>query len=185
MTITKKDIPRYVIRTADGDYGVVALEVGERSVTVLAESSFGSYCYHWNATGCNPIRFLGNMSRDYAMGKFRGHDYMVFDREKQEQEHRKAVIAKRRERQMEHEDARWCYDEIGHVCDARSLDQYWANFYHNDDLIKHLYGGDIGDQSAETRPDSQCVGFWESIWVPLMEHLAAETATAPAIAEAI
>jgi hypothetical protein len=182
-TITDKLITRYVVRAADGDYGVVALDLGERSVTVMAESSFGSYCYHWNATGCNPIEALRKMSFQYAMQKFRGGAYKVFDRAAQEKTLRAHTLEKRRARQLDAEDARWSYDEIEHVCDAYSVDQFWANLCHSE-LSKHLFNNDVGEVRAETCPDPLCVGFWEAIWVPLMAHLGAGATQAPAAAEA-
>ena len=150
----------------------------------MAESPFGSFGHFWNATGGNPILFLRRLRFNHAMRNMRGPSYEIFDREAQEKVLRSLTLTRRRARKITAEAARWSLDELEHVCDARSLDHFWANLHHSD-LCTHLFGDDIRGFSAETCPDPACVDFWDLFWVPLMARLAQDAAKAPEAAEVI
>lgn len=170
--ITEKAVTSYTVRTVDGDYGTVALEVGEHSVSVLAESSFGSFGYHWSSTGLDPVGFLKRISFDYTMLKFRGTDYEVYDQDATEASLKTQIIATRRRRNIEAEDARSLFEEVADVCDARTVNEFKSNMYRSGNLLTAIYENDYSSVEAKLRYDPQCVGFWDSIWLPLMDHLA-------------
>ncbi len=170
-SISEKTITSYTVHAGDGDYGTVALELGEHSVTVMAESSFGTYGYHWSNTGSDPIGFLQRIRIDYAMGKFRGEEYNVFDRAAQEKELKTRILQDRRQDTIDAEHAREMFDQISEVCEAYTVNEFKSNMYYSGALIRHIYDNDCSEVDAATRPDPQCVGFWESIWRPLMAHL--------------
>jgi len=153
-----------------GDFGTVALEIGDGSVSVLAESSFGSFGYHWSRTGADPVAFLRRISFDYAMMKFRGRDYEVYDRSGQERELKSQVLAARRSKGLSAEEAREQSDDVVSVCEASTVNEFKSNMYHSS-LLAALYDNDCSAVDAKLVYDPQCVGFWDAIWVPLMAHL--------------
>ena len=177
--IHQKQITRYCMRTTDGQHATIALDIGADSVTFMADSSFGPFCHRWNGTGGNPVAFLRGLRYDDVMQQLRGDASRIFDREAQEKVLQARTIALRLQDKLDAEHARWCFDEVGHVCDARSLDQFWANLFHSD-LSLHLFNNCIAGFSAETRAHPHCVDFWDLMWVPLMAQLAREAAPATA-----
>ena len=180
--IHQKQITRFFLRTTDGQYATIALDIGADSVSIMADSSFGPFCHHWNVTGGNPVAFLRGLRYDAAMAQLRGDASRIFDREAQEQVLQARAVTLRRQRKLSAKHARWSYEEVGHVCDARSLDQFWANLFHSD-LSIHLFNNCIGGFSAETRAHPHCVDFWDLMWVPLMAQLARDAAQVPVRAE--
>lgn len=182
--IISNQITSYTISIADDRSATVALTIGNDSVAVMAESPFGSFGHAWNKTGGNPIQFLRRLRFDQAMRDLRGPSFEIFDREAQEKVLRSLTLTRRRARKITAEAARWSLDELEHVCDARSLDHFWANLHHSD-LCTHLFGDDIRGFSAETCPDPACVDFWDLFWVPLIARLTRDAKTAPEACEVL
>lgn len=180
--IHKQQITSYSMRTTDGQHATIAIALDADSVTVMADSSFGPFCHRWNGTGGNPFAFLRGLHFDDTMAQLRGDASRIFDREAQEKVLQARTLTLRRQGKLNAEHARWSFNEVEHVCDARSLDQFWTNLFHSD-LSLHLFNDCIGGFSAETRAHPHCVDFWDLMWVPLMAQLARDAAQATSCGE--
>ena len=169
MRITTKLMKCYEINN-NGEWATVVLELGDKSAKVIAHSSYGEYAYTWTSTGVNPIGFLKKISFDYAMTKFRGR-YEIYDREAQDI-YLKSEINEYAKREGIEEELK--EDYLAQAEDA-SKDATNANSFmlllERTDLIGVLYEGDYSCVDIKTKTDPQCLGFWNEIWVPLMDSI--------------
>lgn len=171
--ITESTVKSYRVKTPHGDTGTVVIETGERFARVLAHSSFGSFCATWSATPYDPMKYLLNINFDSAMDYFRPTDLHVYAPDLQEQHLKALVIDLRRKKEVNQDIARALFNDAGGVASAESADQFrlWLS---TSDLFDVLFQYDWAQVDVKTRVDPQCQAFWNDLWLPLMNYIAAK-----------
>ena len=182
-TITKKMIQAYEVRN-DGDFGNVSIEEISYQVEgrerhacrVMTTSSFGDYGYFWSHCGVRGKKSLVGMSMDYCMGKFMGRELQVFDLDATLKAMRKPLLEDLRKREITSRMAREYWDCIDNIESERpdSESMFVTMCY------EHFSGIRNDDRYSEpwhyttTRYNSEAIGFWNKIWMPLMDELRVE-----------
>lgn len=169
IKITEKLMKSYEINN-NGEWATVAIEIGERSAQVIAHSSFGEYAYTWNSTGDNPIGFLKRISFDYAMTKFKGR-YEVYDRDEQEIYLKNKINEYAQNEKVEKDLKEDYLNQAEEVCASATNTTEFMMLLERSDLLEAIFEGDYSCVDIKTKPDPQCVGFWEEIWKPLMASI--------------
>lgn len=166
IQITKKTVQSYDISN-NGEWGTVVIELGESSAKVFAHTSFGEYGYTWNATGSDPIEFLKTIGFDYAMTKFKGlHE--VFDQTSQ-LEYLKEKIGQ--VESLSCTDSENYMEEAESICEDANDSNTFMLLLSQTDLMEALFDGQYDGVEIKTKPNGQCVGFWNEIWTPLVKSL--------------
>lgn len=154
-------------------HGVVQEERGPRVwISLAITSSFGDFGYHWSHCGPGPWHdFLAKLDREYAMTKLMGADYKVVDFHTTAGDALEAIIEMRRQGDLNREEARESWNEIqssmlhdetvGQLIERLSSTPAFQDDYY--ERVRHV-------------PNPQAVGFWEKIWTPWIEQLAARMA---------
>jgi hypothetical protein len=169
LQITQKLMKSYEINN-NGEWATVALEIGDKSAQVIAHTSYGEYAYTWTATGDNPIGFLKRISFDYAMTKFKGR-YEVYDRDAQSI-YLENEVKEYAQRENIEDDLKEDYlAQAEEVSGSAINTTEFMMLLERSDLLEVIFEGDYSCVDIKTKPDPQCVGFWEEIWKPLMESL--------------
>lgn len=115
-TVSKKQVEQYQI---NGPYGVWALITLDERGIFQATGDLGNYSYDgWAHHGCPSFKHflvsIGRPGSDYFIMKVTG-GAKVFDSEATEVKIRKRILKKRREKNIDKETARWCWDEFADV----------------------------------------------------------------------
>ena len=163
----KETADLYRIHTERGEWAHIFLTEGRRKDdgnywgTISVVSSYGEYGFIWSHMGC-PLRvFLKNLTFDYAMGKFRSSAVYIFDFYETIKALKELVTDSYTGKEdkeildvlQEIEDEGPCiHDEL-----LRQITDELPDFANSHDIW----------EIAETMPDPQCKGFWDTIW-PLM-----------------
>ena len=182
-TIKKKMIQAYEVRN-DGDFGNISIEEisyqredGPRhACRVMVTSSYGDYGYFWNHCGVRGKKSLIGMSMDYCMGKFMGKSLDVFDLDATIKAMKKPLVEAMRKREISRTLAREYWDCIENIESERPNNESMfvtACYEHFSDLRNDDRYSEPWHYTA-TRYDSNAVGFWNEIWLPLMDELRAE-----------
>lgn len=176
--ITESTAKLFKLRQED-EYATVLVEFGKESAYVIADSSFGTYAYHWGWTGHDPLKFLSNISFDSAMTKFTGNGYMVADIQRNQDEFKRRLFAARKLKEIEKYEAREFFEEI------ESLDQYGdltssqfqGHIFNDTQIAQDLFDENFWDYHIHTKPNSESLGFWKYVWIPLIAHLNSSATT--------
>lgn len=161
---------------------------------ILIHSSFGSWAFSWGHLGKPFKRFLVKAEREYVAGKFIGAKAYKFDGEKSVRELRQSLIERRRQGDLDKDEARVIWDWI----EEREMELESSA----DLFVERLY--DLRSEMREERSfgrgalrfleepyertctslDRQFAGFWRDIWPAFIGQLKTElealgSATAP------
>lgn len=183
MKVTKSTTELYQIRRENKDedfaWGDVTLTCGAHSVQVMANSDFGSCAYYWCSTGPDPKRFLCSIDIDYAMNKLTSGGAYEPDPDAREIEIKRAIITARRDGRLCYTEAREAWDDMASAVNNLGAGETLLHFLYHHDHFEAVFGDFEGLPSAERmRPD--CRGFWDHVWLPLVEYLKAELEAAAA-----
>lgn len=174
MPVTIADAEFYIVRpeAAPGEWAYITLD--EQTGCFMAHGSFGTFAYVWHNRGPRSLKtFLAGLSYDYFFGKTAASRGEVFCAEKTLAAIRSHVLESRRDGSVGPLTARAAWDDLAMI-DAVGQVTFFDMLTGSDEVMKIL-DGDYYDL-ARTRPDPQCVGFWEAIWPAFL----AEIAPAPA-----
>lgn len=183
-SITKKMIQAYEVRN-DGEFGNVSIEEisyssfdnDRHACRVMITSSFGDYGYFWSHCGGRGKKFLTHMSMDYAMGKFMGSRLDVFDFDATIIDMKKPLLEEVRKRDINPDLARAFWDAIKNIESERPDNEnmfvlicreQFDEIDTNDDRFSEPW------HYTKKKYDPAAVGFWNTIWLPLMDELRAE-----------
>jgi hypothetical protein len=184
VVITEKRGPHATIFTVRNrwEHGTIVVRPlpGLCGAEVLCNSSYGSYAYAWGAMGEDWRSFLADLDFEYAMGKLAAgrfrvpldHEEFVTAMRRQLAEDEKSILdswgtidADQAERLSV---CREALDELDPDCPREALFRQFDKDARGYPYAMELY---------ETRLDKPCPqarGFWDKIWTPFMERLAAE-----------
>lgn len=141
---------------------------------VLINSDHGVFGYCWTSMGENWQPFLGSLSFDYAMGKFRGQALKVPKPHREScADIRRYILEERRERVMSKEDARTLWD---------AADPDWFNDIEPGSFFR-VFDERSGGRAYQldyweydfTMNDPAMVQFWERLWKPFAAYLRGDT----------
>jgi hypothetical protein len=166
----------YKIRRTDrcGGWADITIREWPGGGSIDIQSDFGSYSHFWNSIGERSFRkFLASLDAGYFFGKCMGRGYDVYDPQKTEQWVRELVIERRRDGDLNKEEARDCWDEIQFI-DFDSADAYYYSASNRTSLWEMCFGEDHHSLPHATKPHPQAEAFWEIIWPVACETWAAE-----------
>lgn len=178
MAFKKEPAESYYIRSSDAfSWAYVFVKTGKRTeneewITVSVVSDFGNFGYAWTHVGASGKRFLTEISFEYAMEKFLGERFRVFDKDKTVQALREHVIDRRRNGTWKKSDARELWDLVS---EAQSC-SFEHEFFRGIEEGSDYFWRDSLYEMRRTSPCPQAVGFWKFIWPEFVRALKAEEA---------
>lgn len=180
MSVTQTFADRYTVRHA-GEYAAIFInewsEPGEKGPRYLGEiainSSFGSWAYQWSACGMPFRAFLAQLDPGYLMDKLAGASAYVFDGEASMQSAFGKVLKARRQREIDHDEARDLWDAMVDVQDDAAS---------GSSLFVYLLSG-IEDKHGildepwymvTQKENPQVTGFLRELWPEFVSAIRAE-----------
>jgi hypothetical protein len=128
------------------------------------QSDYGNYQHSWRSTGCNSlIEFLIGLNFDYFMKKC-CKGYLVYSHEETLKRTLSQLIAYRKYRFLNKEEARECMNQIKTAFPYGSSNI--VDFVENlpEIVTEMVYDNDYSNIPEGKTPRYECVGFWEEVW---------------------
>lgn len=191
MSVTKSARECYEIRNV-GEWANITMDCWDRPANdggrvyycgeITIQSGFGTWGYIWTACGRPFKQFLGEISFDYAFGKFMGGALDRYDGEATVARVRRDIIEERRRGHITKAEAREAWDcvadEEERLACSRNDFGYamWdiAGRLDREHPMRDHFSDPCG-WPCVTKPDIQAVGFWRDIWPLFIDALKAET----------
>lgn len=146
---------------------------------IQISSSFGSWANSWGHCGCPFKKFLISLEFDYIFTKFMGSALDKFDGEACEREIHEKILEARKNRHLNHYEARAVWNDVDMYLDTQNEHDYGHSMFAiGRELGAHheLYSffNDPCEWPRHTRYDYQAEGFWKQLWPLFVDALKAE-----------
>lgn len=145
-------------------------------VCVAVISDWGNFGHLWSHCGAPPERFLARLERGYAMGKFLGEKLMEYDGEETLRNVKRWLIERRREHDLDKEQAREAWNEVCLTDDIIEGDINGLVRVVHELAIPARAQHDDPWELAAKRINPQAEDFWRWAWPPFVEALAKHAA---------
>lgn len=165
-TVEKGTATVYKLRQGNMGLGWADITIREWPAggSIDIQSDYGNYSYFWNSIGKRTFKeFLLGLNPGYFFGKCMGKEYDVYDPEKTERWVKELVIERRKDGDLNKEEARDCWNEIQFI-DFGSADAYYYSASDRTSLWEMCFGEDYHSLPHATKPHPQAEAFWEVIW---------------------
>jgi hypothetical protein len=165
----------YTIRTSSGFDGM-QIAIDERSGLFMAHGSFGTFAYRWRSVGNRTLKeFLAGLDYYYFMGKAADNRGEVFDFEKSVERIKEDIVRRRREGEIDSEEARRYFDRLDRLENCQDQGFFLHQVYCDRDLVE-FYDGDMSQIEPAKVRCAQCNAFWTDIWPKFLEECGAKVA---------
>lgn len=156
-----------------GEYGTFTLIPA--SGTLMAKTSFGEYAYSWMSYGDDFVGFLREINYGYAMSKFKGNYGKQFSGEKAVENLKRTIFERRRDYQIDAEEARDAFDELRYYEDYAYTKDTFTVWVRDNAFLINAIGHDEWWYAIDGDIDCpQCLGFWNKLYKPFVEYLQPE-----------
>lgn len=175
-TITQHPAEVYSIRYPDSyNWGDITIrETGPESISVMANSDFGHYAYHWGHCGMPGKKFLCGIDRSYAMQKLAGNGEIEQPDEKGwEREIKEKIIQARRAGRAQMDEARDAWQTLLGILWEYGAGPVAQTYMWDSPHFDWVFGDTDGLPSAK-RLHPSVQGFWDHVWLPFTDQLRRE-----------
>ena len=159
-----KPVPTWLVRVGH-DWAHISID--EETGVVAITSSYGDYTYIWRSIGTDTLlEFVCGLNFDYAMGKFLGQR-SCFDAKATIKSYREAILEYRLRWDIEEDDARKYWNELGEIEDHDSVD-----LFHRDISETDFAGWfeDWWEYGTYTHPPRARM-FWDTLWAEFVKEV--------------
>lgn len=177
-SVKKSKVDLYQIRAESGSgscaWADIVLVLGEKSVSVMITSDYGSFDYLWNGCGMPPKEFLCGLNFDYAMKKLTNYKLNVPDTEKYPDEIKERIAEALENECVTKEEASEIQSELLEICDEFQYSRELLNYsLYNHSSFEKIFGDSEALPSATTI-NQKAIDFWNDIWVHFIVELKKE-----------
>lgn len=165
----------------NGEYGTFFLREFQRqredgstaySAELTANTSFGAVGYYWSAMGCPAKEFFKKTDMHYLGTKLWGASSRLFDCDETLQNIRSDLLAQRRQKLMDKDEAMAIWDDLQSLEHCSSQDEFrhmMGDLSHIDEWLP------ANEVPFGTRPNPQLVGFFKELWPAFVEAIQTTT----------
>lgn len=175
VTVTKREsVDVYSIRNG-GEWGIFMLD--ESTGLFTAYSTFGNFTHQWTCIGNSTLaEFVSDLDFGYAMGKFKGTGYRIYDHDETVRQNKHHIISNRKHDWIDKDDARTAYNAFDEISYSHDFQEFVESCNDNTDIKDVIIQDNWAyEQLMEGQAYCpQCKAFWNKMFIPFVAYLQPE-----------